>query len=168
MFVLSIELNLLSLRLNTTIYAKLFPQIVRIDVVLGLHLVQLLLLLVHVQSFEGLRRLVIQHHQISITNVESGQVIAGVLGIEYVFVDDERCSTGFRRISPGKDFVYYWLYCLEKSNKTINLHSDLTDGSIFAENVVHFVGCDLVGQVSHIQHPIHLRRQSNLEEKKRK
>ena len=42
------------------------------------------------------------------------------------------------------------------------LHSDLSDGSVFSKDVVHLLRRDLVGQVTNVQHPVHLGRQSNL------
>lgn len=81
----------------------LFPQIVRTDIILGLHLIQFLLLLVDIQSFEGLGRLVVQHHQVPVTHVKPGQMVTGVLGVEDVLINDEGSSAGFRRIAPEID-----------------------------------------------------------------
>jgi len=44
----------------------------RLQIVLGLDVVQLLLLLVHVHALEGLVGLVVEHHQIAIAHIESG------------------------------------------------------------------------------------------------
>ena len=40
--------------------------------------------------------------------------------------------------------------------------SDLSDGAVFPEDVVHFFGRDFVGQISDVQNSIHFRRQSDL------
>lgn len=44
----------------------------RLQIVLGLDVVQLLLLLVHVHALEGLVGLVVEHHQVAIAHVEAG------------------------------------------------------------------------------------------------
>ena len=46
------------------------------------------------------------------------------------------------------------------------LHSDLSDGSVFSKDVVHLLRRDLVGQVTNVQHPVHLGGQSNLKNNK--
>lgn len=74
--------------LNGMVY-RLFLEVFGADVVLGLDVVQLLLLLVHVHPFERLVRLIVEHHQVSIAHVEAGQMVARVLGVENVFVDDK-------------------------------------------------------------------------------
>ena len=61
-----------------------------LQIVLLLHLLDFLLLFLHVQFLEGFRRLVIEHHQISVTHVETRKMIAGLLGVEDVLVDYER------------------------------------------------------------------------------
>ena len=43
-----------------------------------------------------------------------------------------------------------------------NLHSDLTNRSVFSEDIVHFLGCYFVGQVSNIENAIYLRRKPHL------
>lgn len=43
-----------------------------------------------------------------------------------------------------------------------NSHSNLSDGPIFAEDVVHFLSCNLVGQVPDVQDPVYLGRESYL------
>lgn len=79
----------------------LLLQIVRADVVLALDVVQFVLLLVHVHPFEGLVRLVVENDQIPIAHIEAGQMIAGVLRIEDVLVDNEGGAPGFGRVSTA-------------------------------------------------------------------
>ena len=43
-----------------------------------------------------------------------------------------------------------------------NSHSDLPDGPKLSEDVVHFFGGDFVGQIADIEHPVHLRRKTDL------
>lgn len=86
---------------DVSVCCSLLFQIVRTDVVLALDIVQFVLFLVNVHTFEGLIRLIIQYDQIPIANIETGQMIAGVLGIEDVLVDDESRSARLRRISAA-------------------------------------------------------------------
>lgn len=44
-----------------------------------------------------------------------------------------------------------------------NLHSDLSDGSVFTKNIVHLIGSDFIRQITNVQHTVHLWRQTNLE-----
>lgn len=44
-----------------------------------------------------------------------------------------------------------------------NLHSDLSDSSVFTKNIIHLFTCDFVRQVSDVQDSIHFRWQTNLE-----
>lgn len=84
--------------------------------------------------------LMIQDDQISIAHIEAGQVITRVLGVEYVFVDDECRSFGLRR----------------------GAHAYLSYSAVLAEYVVHFLRRDLVGQVAHKQDAVDFGRKSNV------
>lgn len=79
---------------------SLFTKFVCTDVVFALNIIQFLLLFVHVHPFECLVRLIVEHDQITITNVETRQMIAGIFRIEYVFVHDECSSPCLRCVSP--------------------------------------------------------------------
>lgn len=78
----------------------LLSQVVWIYIVLGLHFIQLLLLLVQVLPFKRLRRLIVENNEIPIADVKSGEMVAGVLCIEDVLVDDKCCSSGLRSVAP--------------------------------------------------------------------
>ena len=62
-------------------------------------------------------------------------MIAGVLGVEDVLIDDERGAPGLRGVT----------------------HSDLADGAVLAEYIVHLFCSDLVGQVPDVEDPVNLR-----------
>jgi len=112
----------------------------RFQIVFLLHLLKFFFLLLHVLLLEGLRRLVVKDDEISVADVEAGQMVARLLSVENILVDDKRSAFGFR---CGAD-------------------SDLSDGAVFPEDVVHFFGRDFVGQISDVQNSIHFRRQSDL------
>ena len=38
----------------------------------------------------------------------------------------------------------------------------LTNGAIFAKDIVHLLSCDLIREILHIQDPVHLRRKLQL------
>lgn len=77
----------------------LLLEVLGADVVLGLDVVQFVLFLVDIDPFERFVRLIVENDQVAIANVEAGQMVAGVLRIENVLVDDERCSAGIRSVS---------------------------------------------------------------------
>jgi hypothetical protein len=45
----------------------------------------------------------------------------------------------------------------------VNLHPNLSDGSIFSKDVVHFFGGDFVRKISYVQDPVYLRGKSDLQ-----
>lgn len=45
---------------------------------------------------------IVQNHKVSVTHIESRQVITCVLGIKDVFIDHISCSSGFRCIPPAE------------------------------------------------------------------
>ena len=45
----------------------------------------------------------------------------------------------------------------------MDLHSNLSDGTVFAEDVVHFLSSDFIGEVSDVQNTVHFRRKTDLE-----
>lgn len=79
----------------------LLSQVIRIYVVLGLHFVQLFLLLVQVLSLKRLCRLIVEDNEIPIADVEAGQVVAGILCIENVLVHHKGCSSSLRSVATG-------------------------------------------------------------------
>lgn len=46
--------------------------------------------------------IIVQNHKVSVTNIESRQVITSVLGIKNVFIDHISCSSSFRCIPPAE------------------------------------------------------------------
>lgn len=80
----------------------LFTQFVCTNIVFALNIIQFLLLLVDVHPFESLVRLIVEHNQITITNVETRQMIASIFRIEYIFVHDERGASCLRCVSSVK------------------------------------------------------------------
>lgn len=72
------------------------------------------------------------------------------------------------------NLLFLIIYVLNKEHKSkktcinpnvftaMHLHSNLPDGAVFAENVVHLIGGDFVWQISDVQHAVHLRRQPDL------
>lgn len=77
----------------------LFVDFIGADIVFGFDIIQFFLLLINVQPFECLIRLIVQHNQITITNVEARQMIARIFCIEYILIDNECSSPRFWRIS---------------------------------------------------------------------
>lgn len=57
---------------------------------------------IYFDFFERLRRLVVEHDEISITHVEAGKMLTGVLGIEDVLIDDESRTSSFCGVSPAR------------------------------------------------------------------
>jgi hypothetical protein len=47
-------------------------------------------------------RLMIEHDQVAVANVETGQMVAGVLGVKNVLVDNEGSSSRLRRGSTKR------------------------------------------------------------------
>ena len=60
------------------------------EIVFLLHLLNFLFFLLHVQFLEGFRGLVVEDDEISVADVEAGKMIAGLLRVENVLVDDKR------------------------------------------------------------------------------
>lgn len=132
---------------------RLFVDVVCSDIIFAFDIIQLLLLLIDVQSFECLIRLIVQHDQVTIANVKSGQVIARIFRIENIFVDNKCRSSCFRCISTAKSNerrkrIMFWHNRLPIRMKTqiirMYLHSDLSYCTVFTEDIVHFIGCDFV------------------------
>ena len=111
--------------------------------VLGLHGRQLGLLLVRVQLLEGLVGLVVEDDEVPVADVEAAKMVASVLGVEDVLVDDEGGAAG--------------LGCVANSN--------LPYCAVFSENVVHLLGRNLVRQVPDVQNSVHFWGKSNLQMK---
>ena len=44
----------------------------------------------------------------------------------------------------------------------LDAHADLPDGAVLAEDVVHVLGADLVGQIAHEENAVHLRGETDL------
>lgn len=71
----------------------------RLQIVLGLDVVELLLFLVHVHALEGLVRLVVEDDEVAIAHIETGQMVACIFCIENVFVDNKGSAACLRRIA---------------------------------------------------------------------
>ena len=84
--------------------------------------------------------IIVQNHKVSVTNIESWQVITCILGIKDVLIDHISCSSSFRCVP----------------------HSDLTNRSIFPKYIIHFFSCDFVRQISYIQNLIYFWWKSNV------
>ncbi len=67
-------------------------------------------------------------------------MVARVLGVEYVLVDYEGCPPGLRR---GPE-------------------ADLAEGAELAEDVVHLLPSDLVGEVADVEDAVHLGGEADL------
>lgn len=114
--------------------------------------------------------IVVEDHQVAVAHVKAGQMVAGVLGIKYVLIDNISGPPCFRRVPSGKQ----WDVSNANGHKTNIRHkqratlgfsghdddgysrSDLTNWSIFAENVIHFLSRDLIRKVSDVQDSIYL------------
>jgi hypothetical protein len=77
------------------------------------------------RHFRHFLRLVVQHHEIPIHEVEAVQLVTGLLGVHHVVVDDERSALG----GGG------------------GAGADLADGAEFAEEVEERRRVDVVGEV---------------------
>ena len=64
----------------------------RFQIVFLLHLLKFFFLLLHVLLLEGLRRLVVEDDEVSVTDVEAGQMVARLLSVENILVDDKRSA----------------------------------------------------------------------------
>jgi len=87
---------------RTLLWLRLFSR--RCEAVLGLHGLQIGLLLVRVHPLEGLVWLVVEDDEIAVANVEAAEMVASVLCVKNVFVNDESCTTG--------------LWCVPSANHT--------------------------------------------------
>jgi hypothetical protein len=67
-------------------------------------------------------------------------VVDGVLGVVDVLVHDVRSAARVPAVAQP----------------------DLPDGAVLAEDVVHLLAGDVERQVPHVQHPVHLRRQTRV------
>lgn len=114
--------------------------LLRINTILGLHLIDFFLFLLDIRFLESLAGLIVQYNQVPIANIEAGQVVTRVLRIKNIFIYYECCSTGIGRVT----------------------HTYLTDGAVFAEYVVHFLSSDLVGEVADIKDPVYFWRKPHL------
>lgn len=70
--------------------------------VLGLHGVELRLLLLGVQLLEGLVCLVVEDDEVAVADVEAAEVVARVLGVEDVLVHHEGRAARVGRVAAGK------------------------------------------------------------------
>ena len=131
----------------------------RLQAVLCLHLRQLSLLFVSVHLLEGLVGLVVEDDEVAVAHVEPGEVIARVLGVKNVFVHDKgRAASLWGVASKKKQTLVSATVCHAMKWHVDFLHSNLSDGSEFAKNVVHFFRCDFVGQISNVEHSVDLWR----------
>jgi hypothetical protein len=80
----------------------------------------------------------IQNDQVTVADVKARQMLTRILSVKDVLVDHKGRSPGLGRCA----------------------HSDLTNRSILAKNVIHLLGSDLVGQVAHKENAIHIRGQT--------
>ena len=77
---------------------------------------------------------VVQHDEVSIRHVESAEVVHRLLGVVDVLVHH---VGGALRVLLVPE-------------------SDLADGAVLAEDVVHLVGGDVEGKITHVEHAVHL------------
>lgn len=111
-----------------------------VDAVFLLKKLQLFFLLLGIHLLKCPVGIIVQHHEVSVTDIESRQVITGILGIKDVFIDHVSCSSSFWSIPD----------------------SDLPNRPIFPKYVIHFFSCDLVRQISYVQNPVYFRRKANV------
>ena len=107
------------------------------DAVLLLHPGDLLLLLLLVELLAHLRLLIVEHDQVPVRNVEAREVVDRRLGVVDILVHDE-----------GRT-----------ASVLVRTDSDLPNRSVLAEDVVHLLAGDIEGEVPHVQHAVHLRRE---------
>lgn len=110
---------------------------VKRDTILLLHLDELFLLLLLIELLAHLGLLIVENDEIPIGDVEAREVVDGGLGVVDVLVDDKG---GAASILVGAD-------------------SDLADGTVLAEDVVHLFAGDVEWQVADVENSVHLRRQ---------
>lgn len=85
--------------------------------------IQFCLLLLCIQLLLHFGGLVVKHNQVAVANIESRKMVASILSIEDVLIDNIRCSLGAR--------------CVPES--------DLPNSPIFSEYVVHLFRSNLKG-----------------------
>ncbi len=61
----------------------------------SLHAFYLFFLLVCVNLFEGLRRLIVEYYKITIAYIKTRKMITSIFCIKNVFIDHKSCSSGF-------------------------------------------------------------------------
>lgn len=123
------------INLSYNIHTFKNTQILCMNPVFRLHLIDFLLFLLDVSFLERLTRLIIKHHQVTVADIESGQMVARILRIEDILVHDESGSSRVRRIAD----------------------SNLPYGTVFSEYVVHFLRRDFVREISYVQYAIYFR-----------
>lgn len=111
--------------------------IFRGNTVFLLHPGDFILFLLLVELFAHLGLLVVQHDQIPIRNVETGEVIHRRLSIVDILVDNERCT----------------------SSILVRPNPNLPNRAVLAENIVHLLAGYVKRQISDIQNSVDLRRQ---------
>lgn len=132
-------------------------------------------LLVDVDLLEGLIRLIVQDDQVTVADIEAGQMLTRVLRVEDVFIDHECRSSCLGRVASAEmgrvcedkrekrliimlvylsDYYYHYYY--------FHLHANLPDTAVFAEDVVHLFRRDLIREVAHVQNAVHLGSEPGL------
>ena len=92
-------------------------------------------------SLDALRRLsalVIQHDQVAVRDVESAEVLARLLGVVDVLVDDVGGALG--RLGRPE--------------------ANLSQGAVFTEYLVHVLAADVEGEVTDVQRAVDLGREA--------
>lgn len=110
---------------------------VKRDTILLLHLDELFLLLLLIELLAHLGLLIVENDEIPIGDVEAREVVDGGFCVVDVLVDDKGRAAS---ILVGAD-------------------SDLADGTVLAEDVVHLFAGDVEWQVADVENSVHLRRQ---------
>lgn len=106
------------------------------QVKLLLDLIQIILRRLRIYFLKRFRRLIVEDDEIAIADVKARQMIARVFRVENVLEDDERGAARLGRIADA----------------------NLSDRAVLAEDVVHLLARDLVGQIAYVENPIDFGR----------
>lgn len=113
----------------------------------SLHAFYLFFLLVCVNLFEGLCRLIIEYYKVTIADIKTRKMITSIFRIKNVFIDHKSCSSGFWSVPSIKsnELQLMLTYIIN-----FYLHSDLPNSSIFSKDIIHFFWCNFIGKISNI------------------
>lgn len=89
---------------------NLFFDFIRADIIFGFDVVEFLLFFFNVQSLKCFVGLIVEHHQITIANVESRQMVAGIFGVKDIFIYNKSCTSGLGCVATVMHMQFCSIY----------------------------------------------------------